>query len=150
MTRRILLPVDGSTEGHPATTYALDLAQELGADVHVLHVVNTRLPGTAADMDVTGWDEVLELLRDRGEGAVDKVAREARQRDVTTEPFVTDAGEVAGAIVDHVRDHDVDLVIMGTHARSGLPRFLLGSVTERVLRASPVPILAVPLHPDKD
>ncbi len=149
MTPHILLPVDGSDEGHPAITYALDLAMELGAEVHVLHVVNTRLPGTAADMDVTGWDEVVDLLRNRGADAVDDVAKEARDRDVTTEVFVTDAGDVANAIVGHVQDHDIELVIMGTHARSGLPRFLLGSVTERVLRSSPVPVLAVPLHPEK-
>lgn len=138
----ILFPTDGGEGSTPVFDHVLDLAARHDATVHVLNVVDTthdtvtRVSGTLVD-----------ALEREGEAVVAAAAERAAERGVST---VTDVvrGAVAGAITDYAVENDVDLVAMPTHGRTGLERLLLGSVTERVLRTAPVPVLA--LRPDED
>jgi nucleotide-binding universal stress UspA family protein len=121
----ILVPTDGSDVAEVAATQAIALAERFGAGVHALSV---REDGT---------DE-------RAESAVDAVAERAATAGVDATTAVVDAaGAVHRTILDYAADHDADCIVMGTHGRTGLDRYLLGSVAERTLRESPVPVLTV-------
>jgi len=134
----VLVPTDGSTGADRAFERALDLAETYDARLHVLHVVDVS--GDAGEFrPVT----VLDDLRERGENLTADLADRAAESghdDVRTE--VVD-GVPHRAILSYVEDNDVDLVVMGTHGRTGLRRYLLGSVAEKVVRLSDVPVLTV-------
>lgn len=142
MLDQILVPTDGSDVAGAAAATAVDLAAAVGAELHVLHVIDAEAIGFVepSDLDV---EEIRSSLRREGERWTDAVAELAREAGVAVET------EVRVGIPDEVIrqvavETGADLVAMGTHGRSGVGRLLLGSVTERVLRGSSVPVLAVP------
>jgi nucleotide-binding universal stress UspA family protein len=134
----ILVATDGSEATLGAVTNALSLAEAYGATVHALYVVDMR----AISVDNEGFDDdpVIDLLFDRGERATGEIRRRAEKRglDVVTE---VDPGTPASRIRGYAADNGIDLISMGTRGRSGIQRHLLGSVAERVLRKSTVPVL---------
>lgn len=141
MYDRILVPTDGSEGAEPAVDHAIELAAAFDATVHALYVVDTA---AFADLDEAAVesDLVTESLTEGGRDAVDRVAERAREAGVEAETMVT-RGRPVGTILDYAADHDVDVIVMGTHGRSGLDRLLLGSVTEKVVRKSRIPVLTV-------
>ncbi|HKJ59575.1 MAG TPA: universal stress protein [Halobacteriales archaeon] len=142
MYDRILLPTDGSEVAESAASHAVALAAATGAQLHVLYVVDAEAIGlvTPVTLDV---DEVRTSLRHAGEEATAAVAEAAEEAGVDVVEVV-EVGVPGEEIRDYAAANGVDLVVMGTHGRSGVDRFLLGSVTERVVRGSGVPVLAVP------
>ncbi|WP_226023798.1 universal stress protein [Halomicrobium salinisoli] len=142
MYDRLLFPTDGSDVASDALDYALDVASTHGATLHVLNVADTTVDSVT---NVRG--EVVDALEEEGERVVAAAAERARDRGVSV---VTDVlqGRPHETIVDYARTSDVDLVVMPTHGRSGIERYLLGSVTERVVNTSDVPVLTV--TPDED
>ncbi|GGL62198.1 universal stress protein [Halocalculus aciditolerans] len=137
MYNRVLVPVDGSDPSNRAVSEALALAGHLGSAVVFLYAV---------DFDGIPADSYTPTLADRlhGYGAevVADAAERAKRAGVTAETAVVE-GTPHRVIVDTARDRDADLIVMGTHGRTGLEHVLLGSVTERVVRASAVPVLTV-------
>ena len=142
MYDRILFPTDGSDGASVVLDHALDLAATHGATVHLLYVADTTLTSSTR---IQG--QVVDALEGKGERIVEEAKDRAERRDL---PVVTDViqGEPYGTIVGYADAHDVDLVVMPTHGRQGLKRYLLGSTTERVVRRSNVPVLTVPLGSD--
>lgn len=137
MYQDILVPTDGSEGSRRAVDHAIDIAATYDAMLHVLFVVDTRsLP---ADVDA---GLIYDALEGTGREAVDEVTRQAVAADVDVEASLA-TGSVHRAILDYAAEHDVDLVVMGTHGRTGLDRYLLGSVAEKVVRLSPVPVMTV-------
>lgn len=130
MYETILVPSDGSPEAERAAGHAIELAGHFDATVHGLFV---------AESD----DEPTE----RGERALDELRARAEERGVAVETSVRE-GDPAAAVVDAVEDVGADLVVMGTHGRSGVERILIGSVAERVVRTSPIPVTTVGLNDD--
>lgn len=134
----ILVATDGSEATLGAVTNALSLAEAYGATVHALYVVDMR----AISVDNEGFDDdpVIDLLFDRGERATSEIRRRAEKRglNVVTE---VDPGTPASRIRGYAADNGIDLISMGTRGRSGISRHLLGSVAERVLRKSTIPVL---------
>ena len=144
--RNILCPIDLSDVSSRPLAYATAFARWYEARLTVLHVVPTFDPmqirsGALGDpvriLYPMTRDEILSELR----RAVD--AAGAGTLDVA---LATDAGDAAATIVDHAVRMATDLLVMGTHGRGGFDRLLLGSVTEKVLRKAPCPILTVPPH----
>jgi len=133
----ILVPIDGSDVAEAALEHALSLAIETDATVHVLFVADTAQDSVT----VVGTDVVDALVRE-GQSVVERAAATAADRDVPVETAVRQ-GTPAEVIVDYAGEVGVDLVVLGTHGRGGLRRYLLGSVTESVLRTTDVPTLAV-------
>jgi nucleotide-binding universal stress UspA family protein len=138
MYDEILVPTDGSAAADAATETALSLARRFDASLHAINVVELGGSPIDADSEVTAevtrrGEETLATLRDRAADV--GVSATTRVRE-TADP-------VHQTIVDYARDHDVDLIVMGTHGRTGLNRLVLGSVTERTLRTSPIPVLTV-------
>jgi nucleotide-binding universal stress UspA family protein len=140
---RILVPTDGSVASRRAIEHAVDLAAAHGATLHAVYVVNA---GSYASLPTeTSWEGVSEMLREEGEAALDDVTEAADGHGVTVERVLLE-GSPAREIVRYAEGDDIDLVVMGTHGRGGIDRLLLGSVTERVVRASRVPVLTVQME----
>lgn len=137
MYEHILVPTDGSDWAMAAANHAFALAKLGDATVHALSVVDLR----HFEDDVVGSaSEDLSIAEQAARAAVDRVEQVGEEADCRVRTHV-EHGIPHESVLGFVADNDVDLVVMGTHGRTGLERFLLGSVTERVLRGSPVPVL---------
>jgi nucleotide-binding universal stress UspA family protein len=134
----ILVPTDGSPAAERAVDHAVELASTFDATVHALYVVDVALYSSLE----AGIDSVVEALEDEGDAAVEAVRSRCDAAGIDAETAVV-VGTVHRSIRDYVAEHDIDLVVMGTHGRQGIERFLLGSVTERTVRLSDVPVLTV-------
>lgn len=133
----ILVPTDGSEAAGAAADHAIGLASETGAALHVLNVVDTG--AVWGDVDV---GMVLSALEAAGQEAIADVVTRAREADVETIEASLSSGSTYRAILDYVDENDVDCIVMGTRGRTGLDRYILGSITERVVRLSEVPVIA--------
>ncbi|TKX60997.1 universal stress protein [Halorubrum sp. ASP1] len=138
MYSEILVPTDGSPASDAAIEHAIDLADRYDARLHALYVVD----GAAYSSLEAGAEIVVEALESEGEEATTRVAEAAADAGVECVTSVT-SGTAYRSIHNYVDDHDIDVVVMGTHGRKGIDRYLLGSVTERVVRTSDVPVLTV-------
>jgi len=136
---QILIPTDGSEGTRGAVEHVIDLATTYEAALHTIYVIDTNV---GVDSSVPG---TLDALEEVGENAIDEVIRQAEAAGVNTIERVVAQGPPHQAILDYVEEHDIDLVVMGTHGRTGLDRYLLGSVTEKVVRLSDAPVLTVRL-----
>src|SRR6056297_2390105 len=137
---RILVPTDGSDATREAVQQAVDLAAEHGATIHALYVVNSAsFAGLPMD---SSWENVSAMLSEEGTTALDDVTAIAEGQGVDVERELSD-GNPAREIVRYAEDENCDLVVMGTHGRGGIDRLLLGSVAEKVVRSSTVPVLTV-------
>jgi len=137
MYEDILVPTDGSTGASAALAEAIELAAQFDATVHSLYVVDVASVGAEA-----GTVDLIESFEQMGEDATEAAATRARDADVEATGSVA-TGSPHRAILDYVDDQGIDLVVMGTHGRTGLERYLLGSVTEKVVRTADVPVLTV-------
>ncbi|WP_096389120.1 universal stress protein [Halopenitus persicus] len=139
---RILVPTDGSPEGDRAVEHALQLATIHGASVHTLYVINvSSYAGLPME---SSWEGVDELLRSDAESAVEEVRSIAADYDVPVETAIVE-GSPSREIIDYAEGEGCDVIVMGTHGRGGIDRLLLGSVAEKVVRGSSVPVLTVRL-----
>jgi nucleotide-binding universal stress UspA family protein len=144
---RILVPTDGSEATREAVQQAVDLAAEHGATIHALYVVNSAsFAGLPMD---SSWENVSAMLSEEGTTALDDVAAIADDHGVDIERELAD-GNPAREIVRYAENEDCDLVVMGTHGRGGIDRLLLGSVAEKVVRSSSVPVLTVRVDDDEE
>lgn len=134
----ILVPTDGSPASDAAIDHAIDIADRYGARLHALYVVD----GSAYSTLEAGSEVVIDALESEGEQATDRVADAAAAAGVETTTTVT-SGTAYRAIREYADEQAIDMIVMGTHGRKGLDRYLLGSVTERVVRTADVPVLTV-------
>jgi nucleotide-binding universal stress UspA family protein len=140
MYERILVPTDGSAGVERAIEQAAELAVVHGAEVHSVYVLNTA--NFASLPMETSWEGVSDMLREDGEEALERVRNIVRGYDVPVRTHLIE-GSPSREIVDFAVEEGCDLIVMGTHGRGGIDRLLLGSVAERVVRGSPVPVLTV-------
>ncbi|MFC4360631.1 universal stress protein [Halobium salinum] len=138
MYHRILVATDGSSGAAAAVERALDFAQRYDAELHVLYVVDTNL----VPLD-THAQRVLRYLQEEGEMSVETAVGQSTDSGIETVVGSVREGDPSESILCYVDDNDIDLVVLGTHGRRGVERYLLGSVAERVVRQSPVPVLTV-------
>jgi nucleotide-binding universal stress UspA family protein len=141
--RRILVPTDFSKHSQNALQYAMAFADKFGAELHLLHVVQDLalfVPDTVAGTPPV-VPPVAQLTAAVREGLL-RVIRENGLERFTVCPEVRE-GTPFYEIVRFAKEKDVDLIVMGTHGRSGLAHVLLGSVTEKVVRKAPCPVLTV-------
>lgn len=139
--RRILVPHDFSATATHALRVAADLAERHGGRITALHVLTPFYSGPGyPTQDEIAWTSPADMARERERRLADLV-REAlgpRSRLVTCKAVI---GEAAPAIVDAAADADV--IVMTTLGRSGVARFLIGSVAEKVVRYAPIPVLTL-------
>jgi nucleotide-binding universal stress UspA family protein len=133
----IVVPTDGSKHARRVAEHAAALAREFDATIHVVHAVDVQAeagPFSAGGVD----EEFVDRLESEGEKAVADVEAHVRASSVHTQIL---RGEPSEAILEYAADNDTDLVALGTHGRTGIRRYIAGSVTERVVRLSPTPVL---------
>lgn len=141
MFKKILCPVDFSEFTDEILAYAVSVAKHFNAELHLIHVIPNLNYFTPYESFLT--PENLVAIERNIEGEVgrdfDKITKKLDfpfQRIIKT-------GVTFVEIIDYVKDKDIDLVVMGTHGRSGLEHILIGSVAEKVVRKSPCPVLTV-------
>jgi nucleotide-binding universal stress UspA family protein len=138
--RRILYPTDFSENAAAAWPYALHMVEQLGARVLLLHVTPGPYPAPETFLSAEQWGEIFAAHRREAEvqlGALASTAPEVKAEILVTRgvPFL-EIARVAG-------ERKADLIVMGTHGRTGLAHTLMGSVAERVVRMAPCPVLTV-------
>ncbi|MEC7522763.1 MAG: universal stress protein [Myxococcota bacterium] len=138
--RRIICPVDFSEPSEKALDYAIELAAKFGADVQAIHAY--QLPVYALpDGAMMAGPEFTTKVTDELQKALKELS--ARKSGVKLETHLVE-GIPYKEVVRMTEELDADLVVMGTHGRTGLKHLLLGSVAERVVRSSKVPVITVP------
>ncbi|WP_435099913.1 universal stress protein [Halarchaeum sp. P4] len=136
----VLVPTDGSDVAARGVAHALDFAAQYDATLHVLSVVPTEETTTVVGPAATG--SLATAYEAESERTAADVAARARERGLDVETTI-ETGRPHQTIVSYVRERDIDVVVMGTHGRSGVARFLVGSTTEQVIRRSDAPVLTV-------
>ncbi|MFQ5964827.1 MAG: universal stress protein [Candidatus Scalinduaceae bacterium] len=142
--QKILCSVDFSESSLEALKYATHLALNEGATLYLIHIVDSRIydyggpiyePETstiAPVIDQTSMDRLKDKL-------LEEVAKELQDKVETIISF----GVPFVEIIKAAKDNDIDLIVMGTHGRSGIAHIMLGSVSEKVVRKAPCPVLTV-------
>ena len=141
---RILVPTDFSDFSKPALTYGCAIAARFDAELHLLHVVPdpAMLVPEAAAFSVESMEAQTEMLRIEAMKTLNTLPPDGWSdgKPVVREVRV---GAAFMEIIDYAREKDIDLIVIGTHGRSGLMHVLMGSVAERIVRKSPCPVLTV-------
>jgi nucleotide-binding universal stress UspA family protein len=147
--QRILVPTDFSKHSQNALTYAVAFAEKFGADLFLLHVVQDLtlfIPDMVTVTPPIGPS--LEQLTRAVHGALDQVVHDNHLERFPLHREVRE-GTPFYEIIRFAREADIDLIVMGTHGHTGLAHMLLGSVTEKVVRKAPCPVLTV-RHPEHE
>ena len=143
MYKRILVPIDGSSTSDRALQESIRLIDVQPAQLRLVHVIDDL-----QFLDAEGYvdyAELRELTRKIGQRALAKAEEMARQADITVESALLEAnGErIAQVINTEAEGWSADLIVIGTHGRSGFNHLLFGSVAEGVVRGASVPVLLV-------
>lgn len=147
--RRIMVPIDYSENSKAALAYGAELALGFGASLDIVHVwdrptyltdaVMVQRPGEA-------HKPIGELIRENAERDMAEFLAEVRLPSAVTASSRLVSGEPASALLTELKKGEHDLVVLSTHGRTGLAHLLLGSIAEKLVRLSPVPVLTVPAH----
>ena len=134
--RNILCPIDFSDHSNAAISYASSLAKESGAKLHFLHVTDDM---TAYPTGFTGYATSIDELREDE----DHLSKVRPTVDGVAYEHHSIVGPATETILNFIASHDVDLIVMGTHGRTGVMRLLMGSVAEAVVRRADCPVITV-------
>ncbi len=157
MIRKILIGIDDSKFAEHAADYGFDLAVKFGAAVGLVSIIE---PVVLPQGNTTGIDpvmgmpfqnaglgvedmEVLEIQKNHADNIVNQTIERFKKENIEITHF-TDFGSTADGILSCGKEYGADLIVIGTHSRTGLDRFLMGSVAEDVIRHADVPVLVVP------
>jgi nucleotide-binding universal stress UspA family protein len=151
MYNKILLPSDGSDSSEKAAKHALWIAGKSGADILVLNVFELFTPTIAFPISTLAGsnEDLYKPLKKEAEKIADdlidkiKASDEFKSKNININRMVRE-GNPYNEILKVVEEKDIDLIVMGASGRHGFDRIALGSETERVVRASHVPVLVVP------
>jgi nucleotide-binding universal stress UspA family protein len=144
---RILVPVDFSAHSDRAIEYAISMGKHFGAIVELFHVVEDPFEagGWGSEMYMADLDGIRAHALKEARTRIERCRLAVQAGDVPTTTAVQ-LGHVANTIVEHAKAVHADLIVMGTHGRTGLAHFIIGSVAERVVRLAPCPVLTVGLE----
>ncbi len=150
----ILVPLDGSELSERALPLAQNLAQLSEATVHLIHMISREHElragrgiesVQAAELEMDMARRLTESQLQRGRIYLEQIGSQLSGAGIKIETeFAVKAGDPAQNIIDHVKEHNISLVVMSTHGHGGIRRLLVGSVTDRVIRSCDVPVLVVP------
>jgi len=148
--KQILVATDFSEPSDAALNYGRELGRAFGAHLQILHVVDNL---TATVVGPEGYiGNLMEIQRDVEEAArkqLNALVDDEDRRELGARPILLTSNSPAFAIVRHAKEAEVDLIVMGTHGRSGFGQLLMGSVAEKVVRSAPCPVLTV-RHPEHE
>lgn len=143
MIRHILVPVDGSPTSTAALHRAIELARACDATITVLMTYDPY-PYLGAAAEYGTWQaQYLEDLRGEANIAVQAARRVVEDADIAVKAAVQEAHRTHEGILEVAASEKADLIVMGSHGRSGLDKLVMGSVTQRVLQHTHLPVLVV-------
>lgn len=145
MFKNIVVATDFSELADAAVDRACELARDGGADLHVLHVVHNLFQESWAGY-VSAEGLAAEIEREKSHARIrleETLAKRGWKGRATIAVAIANGTEPAEEIVSYAREHRADLIVCGTHGRTGVGRLMLGSVAERVLRTAPCAVLTV-------
>jgi nucleotide-binding universal stress UspA family protein len=140
--QRLLVPVDFSAHSVEATRVAADLARRFDASLTLIHVYDPMiyaLPDGFIMVPQTGIDKLFDAFRSQ----LDSARRQALDAGAPRVETKLIEGFVAAELVELAKRGEFDLIVMGTHGRTGMSHVVIGSIAERVVRLSPCPVLTV-------
>lgn len=147
--QRILIPTDFSKFSQNALTYAMAFAEKFGAKLYLLHVVQDLAVFIPDAVAVTPpIAPPVEQFTAAARAALERVVKEQQLEHFPVQAEVRE-GTPFYEIIQFAKEQDIDLIVMGTHGHGGLVHVLLGSVTEKVVRKAPCPVLTV-RHPEHE
>ena len=146
--KNILVPTDFSDGSAEAVRYAFDLAVSLGATLHIMHVLeNPFAPGAFMEMYTPPPPEYFTDMERMAEAKLRETVTPEQQKQANI-VLTTRLGVAASEILDRLQEEPkIDLVVMATHGRGGVARMVMGSVTDKVIRSAPCPVLTLRTHP---
>ncbi|MDB5136789.1 MAG: putative universal stress protein [Mucilaginibacter sp.] len=151
--KKILIAVDNSKFSEHAAEFGFDIARSYNAAVGLVNIVEPMiLPATGTDViagipfegTTVNDPEITRIQTESAENIIDRTEKKFGGNLQVT--HFTQYGTTAEGILDCSKEFEADLVVLGTHSRTGLDRLLMGSVAEHVVRHSDVPVLVVPLR----
>ncbi|GAB1421436.1 universal stress protein [Anaerolineales bacterium] len=144
--KKIVIPLDGSGWSERAVQHAL-LHAEKGSEIILLHVFVPPAYEYTDQLALAGQEQQIDMMREQTKQYLLGIRNQLRSQGITVRIQMIEGSQVAHHICDYIDDEGVDLVVMSTHGRTGLARFLFGSVAQKVMQAISVPVLLV--RPDK-
>ena len=141
MFKKILVATDGSEHGYRAAKVALELGKMSGGKVTAIYVADTNRTSHLPD-DMLLFS-IRELLLKEGKEALKQVETLAKDMGVAFASLVAE-GNPGSEIISYAESKGMDIIILGAVGRTGLDKFLLGSVAEKVVRGSKIPVLTIP------
>jgi nucleotide-binding universal stress UspA family protein len=144
MFKRILVPVDGGAVSNLGLRQAIKLCALEGAQLRLVHVVD-EMPPVAMDGDMGMIPDTIPALREGARRVLARAAAAAKRAGIAAEISMIECmgGSTAEFIVSEAKKWRADVIVLGTHGRSGLERAFMGSAAEDIIRTTPVPVLLV-------
>ena len=143
MYQRILVPIDGSAISEHAVDEAIKFAEQHNAHIELVHVLEDIW--YFDDENYMNYAELVDSMRCNGEKILAQAQNKLKQAGVAADIKLVEAqgGRIANVIITEAKNSLADLIIIGTHGRSGFSRMLLGSIAEGVIRTAHIPILLI-------
>ncbi len=153
MYQKIMVPLDGSQLAECVLPHVQSFIQDCQVQTvtlaRVVETVPPRFTGPPSQSGVTDYEKVVEYARkdaeERKASAAAYLQDVVKRLNMNNVKFQTEvlAGDIAGSLVDYAEEKQVDLILIATHGRSGVSRWVRGSIADRILRASRIPVLMV-------
>lgn len=145
--KTILVPCDFSKQAVNAFRFALDIARQSGGEVHLTHVIELPVMHDSVLMPVMSFEEVLlKELKDKSQVEFAKLVKKYAEPNDKVKT-ATQFGAPSRMILSYIEENKIDLVLMGTKGATGVKEFVIGSNAEKVVRNSPVPVIAIKNYP---
>lgn len=145
MYQRILVPIDGSPPSNKGLDEAIQLAKSTGAALRLLHVVDVMTFATGFEPYGVYAGDLIAALREGGEKILEQGKTRVQAQGLQVDSVLSDGlkDRVSNTVVEQAKTWGADLIVVGTHGRRGINRWMLGSDAEQIVRMAPVPVLLV-------
>ena len=140
---KILVPVDFSNFSKNAVQYALFLAEKFHSHVTLLHIILLYQEDISDEAHLMTLEEIVKEQEERKSMLMEKHIEDSKPTGVTVDSKLLRGLNAADTILDFIEENDFDLVLLGTHGRTGFNKWLFGSVAEKVMRMSRIPVLTI-------
>lgn len=146
--KKIIVPIDGSGWSERAIPHAVDIAQNNDAEIILLHVFKPPASEYVGEIALAGQDDSLMALREDMKQKLMALRGQVRSEGVNVRVQFIEGTGVAGIICDYINEEDADLVVMSSHGRTGVTRWLFGSVAHKVMQEVNIPVMII--RPEKE
>ena len=145
MYQRILVPIDGSSTSNRGLDEAIKLAKLTGASLRLIHVIDVLSFATGFEVYAAYANDVIPRIKEAGKQVLEQGRIRVEANGVKVDSLLFDSlvAPVSDTVVEQAKAWGADLIVIGTHGRRGVGRFLLGSDAEQIMRIAPVPVLLV-------